>query len=155
MTTYKVAYFIGSLAKDTSRAGTKNACFPRPADCLHVVAIPNAVSARARICASLPWVPSQPAMKSHVSSSTLPSLLRTWIFGWLVSRLFPGGPIGCTLGRTTRLKLVEPPIRVPAAEVKQIWHVRFENDHGHRWLRSILIDLFSDVKPKAVSARRV
>jgi DNA-binding transcriptional LysR family regulator len=52
--------------------------------------------------------------------------------------------IGRELGRGARLKIVEPPIHTSTAEVKQIWHARFENDHGNRWLREMLRDLFGE-----------
>ena len=54
--------------------------------------------------------------------------------------------IGRALGRGARLKLIETPVRTAAAAVKQIWHARFENDHGNRWLRETISGLFGEGK---------
>jgi DNA-binding transcriptional LysR family regulator len=52
--------------------------------------------------------------------------------------------VGRALRRTARIKMAEPPIGAPEAEVKQIWHARFENDPANRWLRTIVVDLFGN-----------
>jgi DNA-binding transcriptional LysR family regulator len=46
-----------------------------------------------------------------------------------------------------RLKALPPPVPIPPAEVAVHWHERFEADPGNRWLRSQMVELYSeDVK---------
>ena len=42
-----------------------------------------------------------------------------------------------------KLKALAPPVPIPPAEVALHWHERFEPDPGNRWLRSIMIELYS------------
>jgi DNA-binding transcriptional LysR family regulator len=46
--------------------------------------------------------------------------------------------------RRGRLKALPPPVAIPPAEVAVHWHERFEPDPGNRWLRSLMIELYSD-----------
>jgi DNA-binding transcriptional LysR family regulator len=41
------------------------------------------------------------------------------------------------LAKLLNMKLVRPPIDIPAFKVTQIWHKRFDTDHGHKWLRNL------------------
>jgi DNA-binding transcriptional LysR family regulator len=43
-----------------------------------------------------------------------------------------------------RLKTLPPPLPIPPAEVAVHWHPRFETDPGNRWLRDVVIELYSD-----------
>ena len=43
-----------------------------------------------------------------------------------------------------RLKTLPPPLPIPPAEVAVHWHERFEADPGNRWLRDVVIELYSD-----------
>jgi DNA-binding transcriptional LysR family regulator len=40
------------------------------------------------------------------------------------------------------LKVMVPPISLPAYDVRLFWHERFDNDPANKWLRSICIRLF-------------
>ena len=41
-----------------------------------------------------------------------------------------------------RIRLFDLPFDVPAYQVKQHWHERFHHDAAHRWLRTVLTELF-------------
>jgi len=41
-------------------------------------------------------------------------------------------------------KSLPPPVPIPPAEVAVHWHERFESDPGNRWLRDLMIELYSD-----------
>jgi DNA-binding transcriptional LysR family regulator len=38
------------------------------------------------------------------------------------------------------------PFSLPDYEVKQLWHERYHNDPGNRWLRGVISELLSEVK---------
>jgi len=46
--------------------------------------------------------------------------------------------------RRARLKALPPPVAIPPAEVALHWHERFEQDPGNRWLRELMVELYSD-----------
>jgi len=46
--------------------------------------------------------------------------------------------------RRGKLKALPPPVPIPQAEVALHWHERFEADPGNRWLREVMVDLYSD-----------
>jgi len=46
--------------------------------------------------------------------------------------------------RRGRLKALQPPVAIPPAEVALYWHERFEPDPGNRWLRDVMVELYSD-----------
>jgi DNA-binding transcriptional LysR family regulator len=46
--------------------------------------------------------------------------------------------------RRGRLKALPPPVAIPPAEVAVHWHERFEQDPGNRWLRDLMVELYSD-----------
>jgi DNA-binding transcriptional LysR family regulator len=46
--------------------------------------------------------------------------------------------------RRGKLKALPPPGPIPLAEVALHWHERFEADPGNRWLRDIMVELYSD-----------
>jgi len=43
-----------------------------------------------------------------------------------------------------KLKALPPPVPIPLAEVAVHWHERFEADPGNRWLRGVMVELYSD-----------
>jgi DNA-binding transcriptional LysR family regulator len=45
--------------------------------------------------------------------------------------------------RRGRLKALPPPVAIPPAEVALYWHERFEPDPGNRWLRDVMVELYS------------
>ncbi len=46
--------------------------------------------------------------------------------------------------RRGKLKSLPPPVPIPPADVAVHWHERFEGDPGNRWLRELMIELYSD-----------
>ena len=40
------------------------------------------------------------------------------------------------------MKMIEPPIRIPAFEIKQHWHERYHHDPANKWIRSLIAELF-------------
>jgi DNA-binding transcriptional LysR family regulator len=42
------------------------------------------------------------------------------------------------------LKIMPPPVKLPAYEPRLFWHERFHRDPANRWLRGLYIDLFGD-----------
>jgi DNA-binding transcriptional LysR family regulator len=46
--------------------------------------------------------------------------------------------------RRAGLKALPPPVAIPPAEVALHWHERFEQDPGNRWLRELMVGLYSD-----------
>ena len=49
---------------------------------------------------------------------------------------------GLMMARGAGVKVFDPPFDIPAYRVRQHWHDRLNNDPGHRWLRSLMVDLF-------------
>ncbi len=52
--------------------------------------------------------------------------------------------LGNALALQERVRVLEPPVPLPAYKVKQHWHERFNLDAGNIWLRRTLADLFSN-----------
>ena len=48
---------------------------------------------------------------------------------------------------TGRLKLLEPPFKIPSIELKQFWHRRVHTDPGVLWLRSLIARLYLNHDP--------
>jgi DNA-binding transcriptional LysR family regulator len=46
--------------------------------------------------------------------------------------------------RRGKLKALPPPVPIPQAEVAVHWHERFEADPGNRWLRGLMVELYSE-----------
>lgn len=42
------------------------------------------------------------------------------------------------------LRFARPPIKLPLLQTHTFWHRRFHHDAGHRWLRTVIADAFSD-----------
>jgi DNA-binding transcriptional LysR family regulator len=40
------------------------------------------------------------------------------------------------------IRIVEPPIRIPAIEIKQHWHERYHHDPANKWIRGLVAELF-------------
>lgn len=53
-------------------------------------------------------------------------------------------PAGVAFAQMKDIRLIAPPIELPKVSVKQYWHVRFNSDPKHRWLRSIVFRLFHE-----------
>jgi DNA-binding transcriptional LysR family regulator len=51
--------------------------------------------------------------------------------------------LGHALAQQERVKVLEPPLPLPAYKVKQHWHERFNADAGNIWLRQTMMQLFS------------
>jgi DNA-binding transcriptional LysR family regulator len=51
--------------------------------------------------------------------------------------------LGHALAQQENVKLLEPPVPLPAYKVKQHWHERFNRDAGNIWLRKTMAELFS------------
>lgn len=45
---------------------------------------------------------------------------------------------------TSNIKLLTPPLKIPAYTIKQYWHERFHEDAANRWLRELFHELFGD-----------
>ena len=41
-------------------------------------------------------------------------------------------------------KSLPPPVPIPPADVAAHWHERFERDPGNRWLREMVIEMFTE-----------
>ncbi|HMC44128.1 MAG TPA: LysR substrate-binding domain-containing protein, partial [Caballeronia sp.] len=59
--------------------------------------------------------------------------------------------VACVPSRLAATMLTEPDIRTfalpfetTALPVSQLWHLRFRNDEGHKWLRSVIYELFQE-----------
>ena len=48
------------------------------------------------------------------------------------------GPVATVLARELDMQLIAPPIKLPAFEIAQYWHERFDRDPGNQWLRSLV-----------------
>lgn len=57
--------------------------------------------------------------------------------------------VGQAYARHTNLKLLEPPIDIPAIELKQFWHSRVHNDSAVVWLRGLIARTFLGKDPSA------
>ncbi len=44
--------------------------------------------------------------------------------------------------RSTKIRLVPPPIKVGTYDVRQYWHERFHKDPANRWLRTAIAERF-------------
>lgn len=42
------------------------------------------------------------------------------------------------------LKIMPPPVKLPAYDTRLFWHERFHKDPANRWLRGLYVELFSD-----------
>ena len=51
--------------------------------------------------------------------------------------------LGHALAQQEHVKVLEPPVPLPAYKVKQHWHERFNADAGNQWLRKTMAELFS------------
>jgi DNA-binding transcriptional LysR family regulator len=53
-------------------------------------------------------------------------------------------PIGELFRQIADFQVLQPPFPIPFIDVKQYWHRYQQSDPGNRWLRSIVVDLFSE-----------
>ena len=54
------------------------------------------------------------------------------------------GRVARVFEKRGKLKALAPPVPIPLAEVAVHWHERFEADPGNRWLRGVMVELYSD-----------
>jgi hypothetical protein len=52
--------------------------------------------------------------------------------------------IGKLFRQIADLQVLQPPFPIPFIDVKQYWHRYQQFDPGNRWLRSVVVDLFSE-----------
>jgi len=50
--------------------------------------------------------------------------------------------LGDVMQKAARVKILPPPVELPAYLVKQHWHERYHHDPSNRWLRSVVARLF-------------
>ena len=55
--------------------------------------------------------------------------------------------VGRAFLHTGRLKLLEPPFKIPSIELKQLWHRRVHTDPGVLWLRTLIARLYLNRDP--------
>jgi DNA-binding transcriptional LysR family regulator len=58
-------------------------------------------------------------------------------------------PLGIAFRRNTAIRLLEHPVKFPRLPIKQFWHERFHDDPAGRWLRGVLVKLFSGYRDDA------
>jgi DNA-binding transcriptional LysR family regulator len=56
------------------------------------------------------------------------------------------------LAQGSPLVALEPPLPLPEHAIQLVWHERFSNDPGQRWLRDVLIDVGRWIQSSALSA---
>ena len=61
------------------------------------------------------------------------------------------GPVAEVLARELGMQLAKPPIKLPAFEIAQYWHERFDRDPGNQWLRAIFNEEFGGGRKAAVA----
>lgn len=57
------------------------------------------------------------------------------------------GPVAAVLARELDMRLAKPPIKLPAFEIAQYWHERFDRDPGNQWLRAAIHAEFGGKPP--------
>jgi len=60
--------------------------------------------------------------------------------------------VGQLAARTAQVRAIQPPIDIPAIELKQFWHRRANNDLPVTWIRNLITRLFLNRDPSADSA---
>jgi len=50
--------------------------------------------------------------------------------------------VGRSFARMADLKVLRPPLRIPAVDIKQHWHTRFHHDEANKWIRGVIAELF-------------
>jgi DNA-binding transcriptional LysR family regulator len=56
--------------------------------------------------------------------------------------------------RVEKLRIVKPPINIQPYALKQFWHPRYHTDPALKWLREVVVELFSTPDQGAVSRRQ-
>jgi len=59
--------------------------------------------------------------------------------------------VGRAFMHTGRLKLLEPPFKIPSIELKQFWHRRVHTDPGVLWLRNLIARLYLNHDPSEMN----
>lgn len=55
--------------------------------------------------------------------------------------------LGIAFGQSHGLRLLRPPLDIPAIPLKQFWHRRLQDDPAMVWLRSLVMESFDDRDP--------
>jgi DNA-binding transcriptional LysR family regulator len=58
------------------------------------------------------------------------------------------GPVAAVLARELDMQLAKPPVKLPAFEIAQYWHERFDRDPGNQWLRAVFHAEFGGKPPR-------
>ncbi|WP_240201872.1 hypothetical protein [Burkholderia sp. LMG 13014] len=54
------------------------------------------------------------------------------------------------LSRLQDVHAVPLPFDTAPADIAQFWHERYQRDEGHQWLRTLVYDLFHDLRLSAL-----
>jgi hypothetical protein len=57
------------------------------------------------------------------------------------------GPVAAVLARELDMQIANPPVKLPAFEIAQYWHERFDRDPGNQWLRAVFHAEFGGKPP--------
>lgn len=57
----------------------------------------------------------------------------------------PSGAVQA-LGQQDRLRILNPPIKLPGYDIKLYWHERYHRDPAHKWMRELIYEQFKDTK---------
>ena len=52
--------------------------------------------------------------------------------------------LACVISGLIEARVFSTPFEIPPYFVMQYWHARADKDPGNRWLRALLVELFSD-----------
>lgn len=50
------------------------------------------------------------------------------------------------LGKRDGLQILNPPMKLPAYDIKLYWHERYHRDPAHKWMRDLIYEQFKDIK---------
>lgn len=53
--------------------------------------------------------------------------------------------LGLAFSRHGLVRLVEPPLKLPAFALRQYWHPRFHHDRANLWLRNLVRETFDAI----------
>jgi DNA-binding transcriptional LysR family regulator len=54
------------------------------------------------------------------------------------------GRVADQFAKILPIKVMPPPIKLPAYDIRIFWHERFDDDPASRWLRGVLVELFAE-----------
>lgn len=53
-------------------------------------------------------------------------------------------PLANLYAQHSNVKIIEPPVVIPPYNLKHHWHAKYHKDPRHLWLRSLILEIFSD-----------